>query len=201
MLSESSASNLNLLNRDTYQEIRPPPACHGRDSNWIDGYPHRKFQHLAQWVIRSCTSISSAKRFAWRIPVATLAQYRAVSALTCSPTATGICESKSYTIKVFILKFLSLKLSLFWSSLISTDVMRKIRRQVTRNNAEAPVITRPRTEGRRKTFISPIPSRWRVRCPQLHPTSGNVSTPLTTAATKADRALAAQAAARRFRAK
>jgi len=40
-------------------------------------------------------SISSAKRFAWKIPVATLAQYRAVSAVTCSPTATGIFESKS----------------------------------------------------------------------------------------------------------
>jgi hypothetical protein len=40
-------------------------------------------------------SISSAKRFAWKIPAATLAQYRAVSAVTCSPTATGIFESKS----------------------------------------------------------------------------------------------------------
>jgi hypothetical protein len=40
-------------------------------------------------------SISSAKRFAWKIPVAALAQHRAVSALTCSPTATGIFESKS----------------------------------------------------------------------------------------------------------
>src|SRR5690349_20568987 len=40
-------------------------------------------------------SISSAKRFAWKVPVISLAQYRAVSALTCSPTATGIFESKS----------------------------------------------------------------------------------------------------------
>ena len=48
-----------------------------------------------QYVICFSRSISSAKRFASRIPVATLAQYRAVSALTCSPTATGICESKS----------------------------------------------------------------------------------------------------------
>jgi hypothetical protein len=47
---------------------------------------------VRQVILRS---ISSAKRFAWKIPVATLAQYRAVSALTCSPTATGICESKS----------------------------------------------------------------------------------------------------------
>ena len=50
---------------------------------------------VVQYVICFSRSISSAKRFAWKIPVATLAQYRAVSALTCSPTATGICESKS----------------------------------------------------------------------------------------------------------
>ena len=50
---------------------------------------------VVQYVICFSRSISSAKRFASRIPLATLAQYRAVSALTCSPTATGICESKS----------------------------------------------------------------------------------------------------------
>ena len=50
---------------------------------------------VVQYVICFSRSISCAKRFASRIPVATLAQYRAVSALTCSPTATGICESKS----------------------------------------------------------------------------------------------------------
>ena len=50
---------------------------------------------VVQYVICFSRSISSAKRFAGKIPVATLAQYRAVSALTCSPTATGICESKS----------------------------------------------------------------------------------------------------------
>src|SRR4029077_15924599 len=38
-----------------------------------------------QYVICFSRSISSAKRFSWKIPVATLAQYRAVSALTCSP--------------------------------------------------------------------------------------------------------------------
>jgi hypothetical protein len=48
------------------------------------------FHILVQWVICSSKSISSAKRFAWKIPVTMLAQYRAVSALTCSPTATGI---------------------------------------------------------------------------------------------------------------
>jgi len=50
---------------------------------------------VVQYVTCFSRSISSAKRFAWKIPVTMLAQYRAVSALTCSPTATGICESKS----------------------------------------------------------------------------------------------------------
>ena len=55
-----------------------------------------KVSHIVvQQVICFSRSISSAKRFASKIPVATLAQYRAVSALTCSPTATGIFESKS----------------------------------------------------------------------------------------------------------
>src|SRR5436190_9350725 len=91
-----SSSASDLLNRDAHQEIRPPDymslprlelrllVTHMGSSNI-----------LVQWVICSSKSISSAKRFAWKIPVATLAQYRAVSALTCSPTATGICESKS----------------------------------------------------------------------------------------------------------
>src|SRR5215469_10826945 len=59
----------------------------------------RSFTEVSDIVVQDAIcfsrSISSAKRFAWKIPVATLAQYRAVSALTCSPTATGICESKS----------------------------------------------------------------------------------------------------------
>src|SRR4029077_11605553 len=50
---------------------------------------------VVQYVICFSRSISSAKTFSWNTPVATLAQYRAVSALTFSPTATGICESKS----------------------------------------------------------------------------------------------------------
>jgi hypothetical protein len=50
---------------------------------------------FVQQVIVFSKSISSAKRFAWKIPVAALAQSRAASALTCSPTATGIFESKS----------------------------------------------------------------------------------------------------------
>ena len=44
---------------------------------------------VVQYVICFSRSISSAKRFVWEIPVVTLAQYRAVSALTCSPTATA----------------------------------------------------------------------------------------------------------------
>ena len=56
-------------------------------------YLHKRFPHCGS--VDNLRSISSAKRFAWKIPVATHAQYRAVSALTCSPTATGIFESKS----------------------------------------------------------------------------------------------------------
>src|SRR5262245_27384942 len=51
--------------------------------------------NLVQCVIVFSKSISSAKRFPWKIPVAALAQHRSASAFTCSPTATGIFESKS----------------------------------------------------------------------------------------------------------
>ena len=44
---------------------------------------------VVQYVICFSRSISSAKRFAWKILVATLAQYRAVSALTLFANSNG----------------------------------------------------------------------------------------------------------------
>jgi hypothetical protein len=50
---------------------------------------------FVQCVNAFSKSISYSKRILWKITVAALAQHRAASALTCSPTATGILESKS----------------------------------------------------------------------------------------------------------